>query len=156
MSRRRTIQKKEVLGDYKYGSTVVSKFINTLMLDGKKSVAESIFYKAVEILESKVGKDGFESFNEVLEQVKPRLEVRSRRVGGATYQVPVDVRPVRAQALAIRWIISCAKARSEKNMTDKLANEFIDVVNQRGASLKKRDDTHRMAEANRAFAHYRW
>lgn len=156
MSRRRTVQKREILGDYKYNSIVVSKFVNALMCDGKKSIAEGIFYGALETLENKVGRDGFEAFSDILEQVKPRLEVRSRRVGGATYQVPVDVRPVRAQALAIRWIIGCSKARSERTMLEKLANEFIDIVNQRGASLKKRDDTHRMAEANRAFAHYRW
>lgn len=156
MSRRRTIQKREILGDYKYGSVIVSKFINTLMSKGKKSIAERILYGAIDVLGEKSGKDGFEAFSEVIDQVKPRVEVRSRRVGGATYQVPVDVRPVRAQALALRWIIACSKLRSEKTMLDKLAGEFVDIVNQRGASLKKRDDTHRMAEANRAFAHYRW
>lgn len=145
-----------MLGDYKFGSVPFSKFVNALMNDGKKSIAEGILYGAMDIVEAKLGRDALEVFNEILDTVRPRVEVRSRRVGGATYQVPMDVRPARAQALAIRWIIGCAKARAEKTMLDKLANEFLDIMNQRGASLKKRDDTHRMAEANRAFAHYRW
>lgn len=156
MSRRRAAIKREILPDPKFGDKVVTKFVNCLMYDGKKSVAEAIVYEALAGANKKLGRPEVELFHEVLGNVKPDLEVRSRRVGGATYQVPVEVRPVRAQALAIRWIIDAARKRSENTMTDRLANEFIDAYQKRGASVKKREDTHKMAEANRAFAHYRW
>lgn len=156
MSRRREAEKREVLPDPKYGDRVISKFINCLMRDGKRSVAESIFYQALDHIQAKIGRDALEVFKEALENVRPSLEVRSRRVGGATYQVPVDVRPDRALTLSIRWLIDASRKRSEKTMRDRLANEILDAVNNRGTSIKKREDTHKMAEANRAFAHYRW
>lgn len=156
MSRRREAEKREVLPDPKYGDQVVSKFINCLMRDGKRSVAESIFYQALDQIQAKIGRDALEVFKEALENVRPSLEVRSRRVGGATYQVPVDVRPDRALTLSIRWLIDASRKRSEKTMRDRLANEILDAINNRGTSIKKREDTHKMAEANRAFAHYRW
>ena len=156
MSRRHAAEKREVLPDAKYGDIVVTKFMNCLMYQGKKSAAETIVYGAMAQVEKKAKGDPVKMFHEALTNVKPHLEVRSRRVGGATYQVPVEVRPDRAQALAIRWIISTARGRSEQTMTDRLAAELLDAANNRGASVKKREDTHRMAEANKAFSHYRW
>jgi small subunit ribosomal protein S7 len=156
MSRRRAAVKREILPDPRFGDKVVTKFVNCLMYDGKKSVAESIVYGALTGANKKLGRPEVELFHEVLSNVKPELEVRSRRVGGATYQIPVEVRPIRAQALAIRWLIDAARKRSENTMTERLANEFIDAYQKRGSAVKKREDTHKMAEANRAFAHYRW
>ena len=156
MSRRRAAEKREPVPDPKYRDAVVSKFISCLMFDGKKSTAERIVYGALEKAEGRVGAEAIQIFHTALDNVKPNLEVRSRRVGGATYQVPVDVRPERSQALAIRWLIEVARKRSEKTMVDRLSGELVDAVNQRGAAVKKREDTHRMAEANRAFSHYRW
>lgn len=156
MSRRRAAERREVLPDPKFNDKVVTKFINTLMLKGKKPVAEKILYSALDTMQSRAGGSSIESFHQALANVKPSLEVRSRRVGGATYQIPVEVSSVRAQALAIRWIIEMARKRGEKTMTDRLAGEFLDAANNRGAAVKKKDDTHRMADANRAFAHYRW
>jgi small subunit ribosomal protein S7 len=156
MSRRHRAEKREVLPDALYGDLVVSKFMNNLMYDGKKSVAEGIVYGAFERIQERSSQDPVKVFHEALDRVKPDLEVRSRRVGGATYQVPVEVRPDRAQALALRWLINAARARSEQTMVDRLANELLDAANNRGAAVKKREDTHRMAEANRAFSHYRW
>lgn len=154
--RRRAAEKREVLPDPKYGDQVVAKFINCVMREGKKSVAEKIVYGAFDRISKRTGKDPLELFHHALDNVKPALEVRSRRVGGATYQVPVEVRPERRQALAIRWIIQTAQARSEKTMIERLAGELLDAANGRGAAFKKREDTLRMAEANRAFSHYRW
>ncbi|MCS6778441.1 MAG: 30S ribosomal protein S7 [Geminicoccaceae bacterium] len=154
--RRRAAEKREVLPDPKFGDQVVAKFINCVMREGKKSVAEKIVYGAFDRIQKRTGKDPLELFHHALDNVKPALEVRSRRVGGATYQVPVEVRPERRQALAIRWIIQTAQARSEKTMIERLAGELLDAANGRGAAFKKREDTLRMAEANRAFSHYRW
>jgi small subunit ribosomal protein S7 len=156
MSRRHAAEKREVLPDAKFHDLVVSKFMNTLMRAGKKSVAERIVYGALEAIERKTRQDPVRVFHEALDNVKPAIEVRSRRVGGATYQVPVEVRPERRQALAIRWLIQSARSRSEHSMTDKLSAELLDAANRRGSAVKKREDTHRMAEANKAFAHYRW
>lgn len=156
MSRRRAAVKREVLPDPKYGDKVITKFLNCVMKDGKKSVAENIVYDALDGAQKKLSKDGLEIFHEALDNVKPDVEVRSRRVGGATYQVPVEVRPSRRQALAIRWLIESARKRSENTMVLRLAGEFVDACNKRGTAVKKREDTHKMAEANRAFAHYRW
>ncbi len=156
MSRRRRAEKREILPDPKFGDVVLSKFMNNLMYDGKKSVAEGIVYGAFDHIQRRSGQDPIRVFHEALDNVKPAVEVRSRRVGGATYQVPVEVRPNRRQALAIRWLIRASRARSEFTMTDRLANELLDASNNRGAAVKKREDTHRMAEANRAFSHYRW
>ena len=156
MSRRRAAEKREPVPDPKYRDVVVSKFISCLMFDGKKSTAEHIVYGALEKAEGRAGVDAIQIFHTALDNVKPNLEVRSRRVGGATYQVPVEVRPERAQALAIRWLIDVARKRSEKTMVDRLSGELVDAINQRGAAVKRREDTHRMAEANRAFSHYRW
>ncbi len=156
MSRRHRAEKREVLLDPKFGDRVLSKFMNCLMYDGKKSLAEGIVYGALERVSQRGGADPMRTFHEALDNVKPDLEVRSRRVGGATYQVPVEVRPDRAQALAIRWLISASRARSELTMTERLAGELMDASNNRGAAVKKREDTHRMAEANKAFSHYRW
>ena len=156
MSRRRTAEKREILPDPKFGDVVVSKFMNCLMYEGKKSVAETIVYGAFEQIQKKSGNDPVKVFHDALGNVKPQLEVRSRRVGGATYQVPVEVRPDRAQALAIRWLIGTARERSESTMVDRLCGELLDAANNRGNSVKKREDTHRMAEANKAFSHYRW
>ncbi len=156
MSRRRAAIKKEVLPDPKFGDLVITKFMNSVMYEGKKSVAETIVYGALERIQGKGGKGALDLFHEAMGNVKPAVEVRSRRVGGATYQVPVEVRPDRAQALAIRWLIINARKRSEKTMTERLAAELLDASNNRGASVKKREDTHKMAEANKAFAHYRW
>jgi len=156
MSRRRAADRREVLPDAKYGDMVVTKFMNCLMFDGKKSVAEQIVYGALDKIESRAKSDALRLFHDALDNVKPSVEVRSRRVGGATYQVPVEVRPERAQALAIRWLIENARKRSENTMVDRLSAELLDAANNRGAAVKKREDTHRMAEANRAFSHYRW
>jgi len=156
MSRRHAAEKREVLPDAKFGDVVLTKFMNSLMIAGKKSTAEGIVYGAFELVEKKTGNDPVELFHEALDKVKPELEVRSRRVGGATYQVPVEVRSERAQALAIRWLISSARGRSELTMRERLAGELLDASNERGGAVKKREDTHKMAEANRAFAHYRW
>ena len=156
MSRRHKAEKRKVLPDAKFGDVVISKFINSVMLDGRKSTAEKIVYGAFDLMESRSGNEPVASFHEALENVKPAVEVRSRRVGGATYQVPVEVRADRAQALAFRWIIAMARKRSENTMVERLSGELLDAANNRGASIKKREDTHKMAEANRAFAHYRW
>jgi small subunit ribosomal protein S7 len=156
MSRRHSAEKREILPDPKFGDLVVSKFMNCLMYSGKKSVTEGIVYGAFDTIQKKSGQDPIRIFHDALANVKPQLEVRSRRVGGATYQVPVEVRAERAQALAIRWIISTARERSESTMVDRLSGELLDAANNRGASVKKREDTHRMAEANKAFSHYRW
>ena len=156
MSRRRAAEKREVLPDPKFNDKVVTKFVNSLMLDGKKPVAEKILYHSFDAVQSKLKREALEVFHEALDNVKPSVEVRSRRVGGATYQIPVEVSAGRAQALAIRWLIDMARKRGEKTMTERLAGEFMDAINGRGASVKKKDDTHKMAEANRAFAHYRW
>jgi small subunit ribosomal protein S7 len=156
MSRRRRPEKREILPDPKFGDITLSKFMNNIMLDGKKSVAESIVYSALDNVQERAKKDPIGVFHEALNNVKPGIEVRSRRVGGATYQVPVEVRDVRAQALAIRWLITASRARSEKTMSGRLSGELLDASNNRGNAVKKREDTHRMAEANRAFSHYRW
>ena len=156
MPRKKTIVRRRVAPDPKYKSDVVEKFINCLMRDGKKSIARSILYEALAIIEQRIKKEPLEVFNKALDNAKPLMEVRSRRVGGATYQVPTEVRPVRAQALAIRWLIQFARGRSGKSMAEKLASELLDAYNNRGGAIKKKDDTHRMAEANKAFAHYRW
>ena len=176
MSRRHRAEKREVLPDPKFGDKVLSKFMNNIMIGGKKSTAEKIVYGAIDILESKGANENFEGeedetegkggaagdskglklFHRALKKVRPQVEVRSRRVGGATYQVPVEVRTDRAVALAIRWIIGAARGRSERTMMERLANELLDAANERGNAIKKRDDTHKMAEANKAFAHFRW
>ena len=156
MPRKGPVPKREVLPDPLYGSVLISRFMNRLMLDGKKSVAEAIFYKSLEALADKTGDEALPAFERALGNVKPHTEVKSRRVGGATYQVPVEVRPDRQVALAIRWLINYARARGEKGMTDKLSAELLDAYHGRGGAVKKREDTHRMAEANKAFAHYRW
>jgi len=158
MSRRHRAVKREVLPDAKFGDIVVSRFMNVLMYDGKKSTAETIVYSALDVLRKRGGPqaDPVRMFHEALDNVKPSVEVRSRRVGGATYQVPVEVRTERRQALAIRWIIEAARKRGEHTMEDRLSNELLDAVNNRGTAVKKREDTHRMAEANKAFSHYRW
>lgn len=156
MSRRHAAEKREVTPDAKYGNVVVAKFMNSLMYDGKKSIAEAVVYGAFDELEAKIKKPALEIFTEALNNVKPQLEVRSRRVGGATYQVPTDVRPDRQQALAIRWIISAARGRSEKTMEQRLFGELQDAYNNRGNAVRKREDTHRMADANKAFAHFKW
>jgi len=156
MPRRKVTDKREILPDPVYNSKLVSKFINTIMRHGKKTVAQKICYGAFDIIKAKTGNDPLKVFKTALENVKPVIEVKPRRVGGATYQVPVDVRPQRRIALAFRWIISFAKKRSGKSMKEKLAAELIDAANNTGASVKKKEDTHKMAEANKAFAHYRW
>ncbi len=156
MSRRHAAEKREINPDAKFGDFVVAKFMNCLMLDGKKSVAEAIVYGAMDKIQNKTGQDPLKVFHEALDNVKPSVEVRSRRVGGATYQVPVEVRTERRQALAIRWLIDYARKRSETTMIDRLSGELLDAANSRGASVKKREDTHRMADANKAFSHYRW
>lgn len=155
--RRRRAQVREVLADPIYGSKVITKFINSLMYDGKKSIATEIMYGAIDLISSKNSEvKGIDVFNDAIENVKPVLEIKARRVGGATYQVPVEVRPVRQQALAIRWIILNARKRSERTMIEKLAGELMDAANSKGAAFKKKEDTYKMAEANKAFAHYRW
>ncbi len=156
MSRRSRAVKRETPPDPHFESRVVTKFINNLMLDGKKSTAEKIFYDAVEYLEQRSGQPGVQAFEQALNNAKPALEVKSRRVGGATYQVPIEVRPERRTALAMRWIISFARARSEKSMAERLGAELLAASRGEGGTIKKKDDTHRMAEANKAFAHYRW
>ncbi len=156
MSRRSRAEKRETPPDPHFESRTVTKFINNLMLDGKKSVAEKIFYDAVEILEQRTGQPGVQVFEQALTNAKPALEVKSRRVGGATYQVPIEVRPERRAALATRWLISYARGRSEKSMSERLAAELLAASRGEGTTIKKKDDTHRMAEANKAFAHYRW
>ena len=156
MPRRRVAAKREILPDPIYNSKIVSKFVNSLMKDGKKSTAERTCYGAFNIIKTKTGNDPLKVFQSALENVKPALEVKSRRVGGATYQVPVDIRPQRRIALAFRWIISYAQKRGEKTMREKLAGELMDAANNAGSSIKKREDTHKMADANKAFAHYRW
>ena len=154
--RRRSAERRDILPDAKYGDQILTKFMNKVMLDGKKSIAEKIVYGALDNIEAKTKKNPVEVFHSALENVKPEIEVRSRRVGGATYQVPMDVRPDRAQALAIRWIVDYARNRNEKDMTSRLTNELMDAAESRGNAFKKKEDTHRMAEANRAFAHFRW
>jgi small subunit ribosomal protein S7 len=156
MPRRRRPVKRDVLPDPKYGSQLVTKFINVMMYQGKKGVSETILYKSLDILKEKVQKDPVEVFVQALENVKPGVEVKSRRVGGATYQVPVEIRPERRQALAIRWIIINSRKRSEKTMFQRLAGELMDAYNNTGVSIKKKEDTHKMAEANKAFSHYKW
>ncbi len=156
MSRRRRPEKRVILPDPKFKDLVLSKFMNNLMMDGKKSTAERIVYGAFDSVEAKAKKDPLQLFHDALNNIKPGIEVRSRRVGGATYQVPVEVRPERAQALAIRWMITAARGRSETTMAARLSGEILDASNNRGNAVKKREDAHKMAEANRAFAHYRW
>lgn len=156
MSRRHRAEKRDVLPDPKFGDIVLTKFMNSLMFDGKKSTAESIVYGALGSIETRAKSDPMALFHEALDNVKPAIEVRSRRVGGATYQVPVEVRTERAQALAIRWIIIAARKRNENTMTERLSGELMDASNNRGSAVKKREDTHKMAEANKAFSHYRW
>ncbi len=156
MSRRRRAERREVLPDPRFGDRVLNKFMNNIMRDGKKSVAEGIVYGALELVESRARRDPVEVFHRALENVKPSLEVRSRRVGGATYQIPIEVRPERRDALGIRWLIRAARSRGEKTMRGRLAGELLDASEQRGEAVKKRVDTHKMAEANRAFSHYRW
>jgi small subunit ribosomal protein S7 len=156
MSRRHRAEKREINPDPKYGDLVLTKFMNSLMYAGKKSVAESIVYGAFDAMEAKAKSDPLRLFHDALANVKPHLEVRSRRVGGATYQVPMEVRDERRQALAIRWLITAARARNERTMVERLSGELMDAANNRGSAVKKREDTHRMAEANRAFSHYRW
>jgi small subunit ribosomal protein S7 len=156
MSRRHSAEKREFVPDAKYGDLVVAKFMNSIMYEGKKSVAESIVYGAFDQIEQKAKSDPLGVFKQALENVAPAIEVRSRRVGGATYQVPVEVRTERRQALAIRWLIAAARARNDKTMVERLSAELLDASNNRGNAVKKREDTHRMAEANRAFSHYRW
>ena len=156
MSRRRVSAQRTILSDPKYGDQTVAKFINTVMLDGKKSVAEKIVYRALGHVENRSKSDPLEVFNQALENVKPVLEVKSRRVGGATYQVPVEVRLTRRNALAMRWLVEAARRRGEKSMDLRLAGEFMDAAENRGSAVKKREDTHRMADANKAFSHYRW
>jgi len=155
MPRRKKVQKRELVPDPKYKSVLVAKFVNNLMRDGKKSVAESIFYRAMDIIEKRTGNKGLDVFEKAVDNVKPIIEVRSRRVGGATYQVPVEIRSDRRLALSIRWLISFSKARSEKTMAERLALEFDQASKNQGAAIKKREDTHKMADANKAFAHYR-
>ena len=156
MSRRRAAEKRQIVGDARYGDATLSKFMNNLMMAGKKSVAERIVYGAFERMSRRGGGDPLETFHAALENVKPNIEVKSRRVGGATYQVPMEVKADRRQALAIRWLIDAARRRSEKTMVERLSNEFTDAAANRGVAVKKREDTHRMAEANKAFSHYRW
>jgi small subunit ribosomal protein S7 len=156
MSRRHSAEKREVLPDAKYGDKVLTKFMNNLMHYGKKSVAEGIVYGAMERVQSKLRREPIEVFHEALDNIKPSVEVRSRRVGGATYQVPVEVRPERREALAIRWLIKASRSRNEHTMEERLAGELLDAANMRGTAVKKREDTHKMADANKAFSHYRW
>ncbi|MXP67876.1 30S ribosomal protein S7 [Pantoea sp. Aalb] len=156
MPRRRVIAQRKILPDPKFRSELLTKFINILMISGKKSIAESIVYSALESLSQRSGKSELEAFELALENVRPTVEVKSRRVGGSTYQVPIEVRPVRRNALAMRWIVETARKRSDKSMALRLANELADAVANKGTAVKKREDVHRMAEANKAFAHYRW
>jgi small subunit ribosomal protein S7 len=156
MPRKGEVKRRDILADPKYHDRTVAKFINSMMNDGKKSVAEGIFYDALNLVADRAKEDALGVFKRALEQVKPMVEVRSRRVGGATYQVPVEVRPQRRNALAMRWLVQNARSRPEKSMMEKLAGEILDAANGRGGAIKKKEDTHRMAEANKAFAHYRW
>ena len=156
MSRRHAAEKREVLPDAKYGDRILTKFMNNLMIDGKKSIAESIVYNAFGRVEDKLKRAPVEVFHEAIDNIKPSVEVRSRRVGGATYQIPVEVRPERREALAIRWLIKASRSRNENTMEERLASELLDAVNGRGTAVKKREDTHKMADANKAFSHYRW
>ena len=156
MPRRRSPENREVLPDPVYNSTLVTKFVNSMMYEGKKSTAQSIFYQSMKNLEQKGGDEALKLFKKAVENCKPLLEVKTRRVGGANYQVPVEVNPDRRTSLAIRWLVSYGRARGEKGMVDKLTNELLDAANGRGAAMKKKEDVHRMAEANKAFAHYRW
>jgi len=157
MPRRRVVAKREVLPDPKFGSEILAKFINVIMVDGKKSVAERIVYGALDIVaEKQTSKEPLEVFEEALDKIRPSVEVKSRRVGGSTYQVPVEVRPARQSALAMRWLVEYSRKRGEKSMRQRLAGEMMDAVESRGAAVKKREDVHRMAEANKAFSHYRW
>jgi small subunit ribosomal protein S7 len=156
MSRRQSAVKRETPADPRYGSTTVTKFINSLMYDGKKSTAEGIFYEAMRIIEEKTGQPAMNVFKQALNNAKPVLEVKSRRVGGATYQVPVEVRPERRNSLAMKWLVGYSRERGDKTMADRLANELMAASRNEGSTIKKKDDTHRMAEANKAFAHYRW
>ncbi|OQM74424.1 30S ribosomal protein S7 [Manganibacter manganicus] len=156
MSRRHSAEKREINPDPKFGDLIVTKFMNAVMYDGKKSIAETIVYGALDQVQAKTKQEPVTVFHQALDNVAPHVEVRSRRVGGATYQVPVDVRPERRQALAIRWLITAARNRNETTMVDRLSGELLDAANNRGTAVKKREDTHKMAEANRAFAHYRW
>ncbi|MBM3288243.1 MAG: 30S ribosomal protein S7 [Candidatus Eisenbacteria bacterium] len=156
MPRRRSVQRRELVPDPKYGNVLITRFIGSLMKGGKRSVAEGVLYGALEIIEKKTGQDGLSVMKQAMNNAKPNLEVKSRRVGGATYQVPVEIKPERRNALAIRWLIQYAKARPDHSMREKLASEFMAAAKNDGATIKKRDDTHRMAEANKAFAHYRW
>ncbi len=156
MPRRRVIAKREILPDPKFGSTLLAKFINMVMVDGKKAVAEKILYDALDRMGQRAGGEPMEMLDKALENVRPMVEVKSRRVGGATYQVPVEVRPVRRNTLAMRWLIEAARKRSEKSMAHRLAGELSDAAESRGSAVKKREDTHRMAEANKAFSHFRW
>ena len=156
MPRRRRAQERKILPDPKFKSKIVAKFINGMMLEGKKSVSEHIFYDAMDIIEKKINKNPLDLFHKAMNNAAPLLEVKSRRVGGATYQVPVEVREKRRQTLAIRWLVTFARSRSERTMAEKLANEFLAAANNEGSTIKKKDDTHRMAEANKAFAHFRW
>ena len=155
MPRRRRIEPRKILPDPKFGSELLAKFINVLMVDGKKSTAEAIVYGALETLSQRTGKDALEAFDAALENVRPTVEVKSRRVGGSTYQVPVEVRPTRRNALAMRWVIEAARKRGDKSMALRLANELTDAADNKGSAVKKREDVHRMAEANKAFAHFR-
>ncbi len=154
--RRRKAPVRPVLPDPVYGSKVLTKFINAIMLDGKKSVAQKVVYSALERIESKTGEKAIDVFNKAMDNVKPVMEVKSRRVGGATYQVPIEVRPVRQQSLGIRWIVDAARKRNERTMMERLSNELMDAATEKGAAFKKKEDTYKMAEANKAFAHYRW
>ena len=156
MPRRREVPKREILPDPLYNSQLVTKFVNVVMHDGKKSVAEQLLYRALRLIEERTQEDPMKIFKKAVDNVKPQVEVKSRRVGGSTYQVPIEVRPSRRLALSMRWLISAAKARGEKTMDVRLANEFMDAAQSRGNAIKKKDDTHRMAEANKAFSHYRW
>jgi small subunit ribosomal protein S7 len=156
MSRRHKAEKREINPDPKFGDLIVTKFMNAIMYDGKKSIAETIVYSAFDAAQAKAKAEPVGLFHQALENIAPHVEVRSRRVGGATYQVPVDVRPERRQALAIRWLITAARKRNETTMVDRLCGELLDAANNRGSAVKKREDTHKMAEANRAFSHYRW
>ena len=156
MSRRKAAQRRKVFPDPIYNSELVARFINRLMLDGKRGKAERIFYRAMEVIKAKINREGIEVFNEAYENVKPKIEVKSRRVGGATYQVPVEVYPLRQRSLALRWVVTSARKRNERGMEKKLAGEIIDAANKTGAAIKKREDVFKMAESNKAFAHYRW
>jgi len=156
MSRRRAAEKRTILPDHKYKDLIIARFMNRIMVDGKKSISEKIVYGAFDIVSKKIDKDALAFFHEALDNVKPNLEVKSRRVGGATYQVPMEVRPRRAQTLAMKWIVDCAVKRNEKTMRERVAGEILDAHNNKGNAVKKREETHKMAEANRAFSHFRW